>query len=54
MSTIQTELGELIEALYDAALKVTGDQEQAALCVSEVLESWFSESLEIPLDTEAA
>ena len=54
MSTIDTELGELIKTLYDAALQITSDPEDATLCVLMVLDKWFAEHPEVVADIEAA
>ena len=54
MSTIDTELGELIKTLYDAALQITDDPEDATLCVLMVLDKWFTEHPHIVADIEAA
>ena len=54
MSTIDTELGELIKTLYDAALQITDDPEDATLSVLKVLDKWFKAHPHIEADIEAA
>ena len=54
MTTIDTELGELIEVLYDAAFQITQDSEDATLCVLMVLDKWFTDLSIETKDTEAA
>lgn len=54
MPHIETELGELIETLYEAALQITDDPEDATLCVLMVLDKWFTENPRIVADIEAA
>ena len=52
MSTIDTDLGQLIKILYDAALQTTPDPKDATLCVLMVLDKWFSEYPDVIVDSQ--
>jgi len=52
MSIIDTDLGQLIPILYDAALQTTPDPKNATLCVLMVLDKWFSEHPDVMVEGE--